>query len=213
LGLFTHFGASFLGGIVKIGAGVKFIDRAEVDRTFTEAEYTSGGLKFGEQWQEGTGYGLDVGILVQLPTAGLPSFGLAVQDVGNTTLIDRRFIFTGSTAIPGAPGNLRQRVNAGFSLLLKHAPGIKSALAFDVKDALYLADGTTERLHAGWELLMNDTVFIRAGVNQGRYWTAGIGFKLAGVILEGGSYGENLLFGTGSRRDDRKYVGRYAIVF
>ncbi len=213
IGIYTHWGASFLGGIVKVGAGAKFLDRAEVERTFSEAEYTGGGLSLAEQWREGVGYGFDAGILVQLPTAGLPAFGISVQEIGNTQLLDRRFIFTGSSGTPGSPPNLRQRVNLGVALNLKHSPGVKSGLAFDVKDALYLADNTIERLHLGWELSVNNSVFVRAGVNQGRYWTAGVAFKLAGIILEGGTYGENLLFGTGSRRDDRKYVGRYAIVF
>lgn len=211
--LSTHWGASFLGGIVKLGVGAKAIDRAEMNRTVAASEIAAGGLSFAQEWKEGVGYGFDAGLLVTLPFSTLPAFGISVQDIGDTTLLDRRFIFTGAAGTPGSPLPIEQRINAGFAINVKHAPGIKSGIAIDIKDLERVSQDYLERIHAGWEIGFKNQVFVRFGVNQGVYWTAGVGLNLAGVILEGGTYGENLLWGTGSRRDDRKFVGRYALSF
>jgi hypothetical protein len=213
LALSTHMGAALFGGILKIGAGAKVINRAEMDRRIPAAEVAAGGLSFGSEWKEGLGYGFDAGLLVQLPFSALPAWGVSVQDIGNTTLLERRVIFTGASGTPGSPNPIRQRINTGFSLNLKHAPGIKSGLSIDVKDLVRISENYQERINAGWELSFKSSIFFRVGVNQGAYWTAGVGLNLAGVILEGGSYGENLFWGTGTRRDDRKFVGRYALTF
>jgi hypothetical protein len=93
----------------------------------------------------------------------------------------------------------------------KHAPGTKSVIALDAKDVLNLDTDLVEQLHAGYELGIQQAVYLRGGVNQGRYWTGGLGFRLGTMGLEMSSYGENLLVGTGGRKDDRKYVVRILV--
>lgn len=214
LALYLHYGVSLMGGVVKFGVGAKALDRAELDRTFTPTEYATGGLSFGTQWKEGIGYGLDAGVLLTSPTSGLPTLGLAVQDIGNTKLMDRRVLWTGAKGAAGAPANLKQRVNVGTSITVKHAPGVKSVYAFEVKDALHLnLGGTTEHMHAGWEVDFNRVLTLRAGYNQGRYWTAGMGVRLAGFQLELDTWGENLYVYTGQTRELRYYVAKYMLAF
>ena len=70
-----------------------------------------------------------------------------------------------------------------------------------------------DSLHAGWELKIKEILKIRAGINQGRYWTAGLGINVAGVIMEFATYGENITHDRSKRIDDRKYVGRYELQF
>ena len=210
LALYMHYGASLFGGVLKIGVGLKALDRAELERTYTPAEYASG-ISFSTQWHEGIGYGVDAGILLAAPVSGIPTLGIVVQDIGVTKLLDRRLLFSGASGSPGAPSSLSQKINAGLGLNVKHAPGVKSGFSFELKDAAHVTGSYLDHFHAGWEVVINRVVYLRAGVNQGRYWTGGVGFFLAGVGLEFATYGENLLFGTGSRRDDRKYVGRYVL--
>jgi hypothetical protein len=50
-------------------------------------------------------------------------------------------------------------------------------------------------------------------LTQGRYWTGGFGLHIGSLALEFSSYGENIAFQNRPRVNDRKYVGRYAIVF
>ena len=214
LGLYSHWAVAFGGGVVKLGFGAKVINRAELDRTYTSAEIASGALEFSSQWQEGWGYGLDAGLLITMPVVGLPTLGLSIQDVGHTEFFDKRLIFTGDSAPQGAPQKINQKVNAGFSTILKHGRGIRSVIAVDVKGVLSLSTSNyLDRIHAGWEMAVNKKLFIRAGLNQGRYWTAGLGISLGGLGLEFATYGENLADEGAPRQADRKYVGRYVLAF
>jgi len=214
LALYANVGASLFGGIIKVGAGVKALDRAEVNRSYTAAEYASG-LSFGGQFQEGIGYGADAGLLATYPSALMPTLAVAVLDVGNTQLYDRRILFTGSGGAPGAPPALPQRINVGFSLNPKHGRGLKSTLSFEVKDVAHVkgASSAQDRFHLGYELNVQSFFFLRAGLNQGRYWTAGLGLQGRFAALEFATYGENISLNPAERLDDRKYVVRYVFGF
>jgi len=212
MGVYMQYGVSLWGGIIKLGVGAKALNRAELQRTYTPEEYALG-LSFGSQWQEGIGYGFDAGLMATAPIAMLPTLALTVQDIGNTTFLDRRVIFTGASGRPGAPAAIQQRINVGAGIEIKHAPGLKSAFQLEIKDVVNVATEYLEHLHLGWEFEAHKSIYLRAGLNQGRYWTAGFGFSISGVGLEFATYGENLLVGTGQRRDTRKYVGRYVLSF
>jgi len=214
LGLYTHYAVALGGGVVKLGVGTKIINRAELDKTYTAAQISSGGLQFSSEWQEGWAFGADAGLLITLPVRGLPTLGLTIQDIGHTDFVDKRLIFTGDSAPQGAPQKINQKVNAGFSTIVKHARGIRSVVAVDVKDLTALnTSNYLDRLHLGWEMAVNRRLFLRAGVNQGRYWTGGLGISLGGLSLEFASYGENIADEGAARQADRKYVGRYVLAF
>lgn len=215
LALYTHFGTAMFGGILKLGVGLKAINRAEVNKTYPAAEVAAGGLKYASEWQEGTGYGYDLGMLLAIPTSMQPTIGIALQDVGNTRLLERRLIWT-SGGTPGTPPDLKQRLNVGLSFNNKHDKGIKSGISFEMKDVLAKSSDKdyTSRLHAGLEVVFNNILYLRGGLNQGRYWTAGIGLSAAGAGLELATYGENVAIGSGSTTvSDRKWVGRYVMGF
>ena len=214
LALYLHYGVSLFGGVVKFGVGAKALDRAELDRTYTTGEYSTGAISFSSQWKEGIGYGVDAGVLITSPTAGLPTLGIAVQDIGATTLRDRRVLWTGSKGTPGAPPRLEQRINVGGSITTKHDAGLKSVFSVEVKDLERFVDNMSlEHWHAGWELNVNDIVRLRAGVNQGIYWTAGLGIQFVGFALDLSTWGENLYAFTGQKRELRYYVGKYTLAF
>jgi len=216
LGAYLQFGVSLQGGAFKLGAGVKAINRAELNRQYEAVDYTAGNLNFATQWKEGIGYGLDLGLLATFPSRLLPTLGISVLNVGNTTMLDRRILFTGSAGAPGAPSAIPQSLNIGFSLNPKHDRGLRSAFSFEVKDLLNVRDTAAlgRRFHAGWELNIQDFIFLRTGLNEGRYWTAGVGVSNRAMALEFTSYGENVSFTPEStRRDDRKYAARYSVGF
>jgi len=214
VGAYAHYAAAFFGGIFKLGVGVKLIDRAEVDRTYTPAQYASV-LSFPSQWNEGTALGLDAGVLLTLPISNLPTLGIAVQDVGNTTFRANKVLFADANAPNSAPNVMKQKVNVGLAMKIKHDRGIKSGLSIEAKDVLVARSQKPyrDRFHAGWELDVQKFFFLRAGVNQGRYWTAGLGVDFDGVGIEFATYGENISNTLGARVDDRKWVGRYVYQF
>lgn len=213
MAVYAHYGFSLFGGIIKLGAGVKLLDRAELNRSYTRAEYEGSGLKFNDEWQEGTGIGYDAGMLLIIPVVFLPTFGLSVQEIGDTLLKEDDMFFS-SAPNNGAPLPLRQKVNAGYAMTVKHDRGSSSTLAFDLKDLAHLSDYAIEHFHAGYELNMNESFFLRAGLNQGKFWTAGLGLYLAGNGLELSSWGEQIRSPVaGLSRAERKWIGRYVIKF
>jgi hypothetical protein len=189
LGAYLHYGVAFGGGIFKLGVGGKMLNRAELDRDYTAAEIGAGSLSFATQWKEGLAVGADVGVLLTLPVVSLPTFGVSVQDVGRTTFQDQRLFFSADSAPQGTPEPLEQTINVGYSMIFKHARGMRSVLAIDYKDVTGVDGNYLDHLHAGFEFNSSDVFFLRAGVNQGRYWTAGLGFELGGLGIEFATYG------------------------
>lgn len=211
LGAYVHVGFSLFGGIVKVGGGMKVLDRAEISKTYAEGTYS--GITWSNEFKEGLGWGFDAGVLLTLPTRIQPTLGVSIQDIGNTTFSEGKVIWTSSPA-SGAPTTIRQRVNAGVGFNAKLDRGIKVGMAFDLKDILASDSDYVSRAHAGIELSFNDILYLRAGVNQGRYWTGGIGLHAGQNGLELATYGERVEFGsTGSQRTDRKWMGRYVLGF
>jgi hypothetical protein len=214
IGAYMHYAAAFWGGIVKVGVGLKILSRAEVERVYTQAEY-GGGLQFPNEWNEGTGIGADAGLLVTLPVTYLPTFAVVVQDFGNTQFRANKVFLASDSAPNVAPNDIKQKVNVGFAMKVRHGRGVASGLSTEVKDLLAATSDKSylDRFHAGWELSVNESFYLRAGLNQGRYWTAGIGLGVEGVGLELATYGENISQVAGERFSDRKWVGRYVAQF
>jgi hypothetical protein len=214
VGAYVQYAASLAGGLVRIGVGGKILDRADLNQTFTAAQLAGGSVKFSNQWNEGLGYGFDVGALFTIPVAGLPTLGVSVMDVGNTRFNQQKLLFASSAAANSSPSSIRQRVNVGLSGILKHSKEVRSVLSIEAKDVTEISGWTSfqDHFHAGWELDLNRFVMIRAGCNQGRYWTAGLALQIESVMLEFTTYGENIST-TGGREDDRKWMGRYAVTF
>lgn len=213
LGGYIHYGVALGGGVVKLGVGGKILNRAELERDYTAAQISAASLQFQNQWQEGLGLGWDAGVLLTLPVTSLPTLGVSVQDIGNTRFADKRIFFTSDAAPAGAPQTLEQKINTGYSMVFKHGRGSRSVVAFDLKDVSHMGTSYLDHFHAGWEFNYADRFYLRAGVNQGRYWTAGFGLSLGGLGLEFGSHGENIAPRGAARVADRKYVGRYVLAF
>lgn len=217
VGAYLQTAASFMGGVIKIGGGIKILDRAEAVKTLTPAQYTKE-LSYGNEWREGLGIGYDAGIILTFPVRYLPRIGLAIQDLANTSFEDQQMLFSNNKSPEGPPRALQQRINGGFAMKIKHGRDVKSMLAAEIKDIGRLGDLPANRtiadyMHAGWELDVRKVLILRAGVNQGRYWTAALGLHVGTVQLDLTSWGENIAFRGESRIDDRKYMGRYSLVF
>jgi len=218
LGAYAQTGLSFGGGIFKIGGGIKIIDRAELINEYTPAEYVDSNLEFGNEWREGLGIGYDVGALLTFPVRFLPRFAVSFQDLGGTKFEDQQLLFKNNKSADGPPGTIRQRVNVGFGFKVKHGRNVRSHFMTELKDVsnAFKSDpylSAADYIHAGWELNVRDILYLRAGANQGRYWTGGFGLHVGGMGLELASFGENVAFKGNPRVDDRKFVLRYFLKF
>jgi hypothetical protein len=148
----------------------------------------------------GAGYGLDLGMLVELPVAGRPTLSFVWQNVGQTKF----------TPLSGsAPPPMDNNAIAGFAM------NYESALV-DVRPAIEYRhinlkeEQIGKRLHLGVEIAFPGFA-IRAGANQG-YYTAGVGIDLKYFRLEAATYGVELDTYPG-QLEDRRYMVQMTLDF
>jgi hypothetical protein len=197
------------GGIVKVGVSGRFVNRTEIHGDLDPA---STGLTVAGLAREGMGVAADAGLILTAPIAGLPALGVSVRDVGNTSYNFREGMFNATTL---RPEDTEQTVDVALSFQPILGNRTRTTIAFEyhgvttplVEDQ----EDVIKRSHAGIEFNFADFAFVRAGANQG-YWTAGLEFATEKFQLQVASYGEEIGNPNG-RREDRRWVGKFALRF
>lgn len=201
----------FWDGRIKIGVSGRAINRAEVDTTLPAS---STGLQFKNLVKEGGAIAGDAGLILTAPWAWLPSLAAVYRDVGGTNFdLNDGFLYNSSQR----PSYVRPSVDAGFSISPILGNKTRLVIAGEVRDVQTLSDepDKMKRYHAGLELNIADTLFLRGGMNQ-RYWTGGLEFSMPYIQLQFASYGEEVGVSTSTQvktREDRRYIGKIAIRF
>jgi hypothetical protein len=150
------YGLKVLNNPLQVGVTGKVINRRLLDQTYTTRELVQeDGIDLGRDLDRGSGFGLDLGAIYALPVFLEPTFGLALQNVGDVNL--------------GDAGKLEQQMNIGAAL---HPPvGFgKLVVAFDIVDLtnqLGEDHDLAKRLHAGIEYRLPVILAVRAGLYQG----------------------------------------------
>lgn len=197
------------GGILKVGVTGRLVNRTEIRRDIDPA---STGLTVGALANEGMGIGADAGLILTAPVAALPALGVAVRDVGNTSYAFREGMFN---ATSGRPVDTEQTVDVALSFQPIIGNRVRTTIAFEyhgITTAIVEAqEDVIKRSHVGAELNFADFAFLRAGANQG-YWTAGLEFATEKFQLQMASYGEEI-GNPSARKEDRRWVGKFAIRF
>jgi len=197
----------FFGGVVKLGFNGRVVDRTEISQTLPA---NSTGLSLASLKRSGMGLGSDIGMIVTMPTAWLPSIAAVVHDVGGTSFGLGNGMF-GSTTY--RPADVKTKVNVAISAFPIVSKRSRLTLTVEARDVVTLGEESDalKRYRLGTELNVADFFFLRAGVHQ-RYWTAGIEFATPYFQLQGASYGEEV--GTSSGNiEDRRWVGAFSIRF
>lgn len=197
------------GGIVKVGVTGRFVNRSEIHDNLDPA---STGLTVAGIAREGMGIAADAGLILTAPIAGLPALGFSVRDVGNTSYNFREGMFN-ATAL--RPQDTEQTVDVALSFQPILGNRTRATIAFEyhgiTTPLVESQEDATKRSHAGIEFNFADFAFVRAGANQG-YWTAGLEFATEKFQLQVASYGEEIGNPNG-RREDRRWVGKFALRF
>lgn len=196
-------------GIVKLGVAGRLVNRAEVHK---DIPASSTGLELKALEAEGMGLAADIGMILTAPVAGLPAIGVSVRDAGNTSYNLRAGMFNVTT---DRPVDTEQSVDVAFSAQPIIGNGARMTISLEyhgVTAALKeVEEDFMKRTHAGFELNFSDFAFVRGGANQG-YWTAGLEFATERFQLQVASYGEEIGSPAG-RREDRRWVGKFALRF
>jgi hypothetical protein len=140
----------------------------------------------------GTGYGLDAGVILELPAASHPAFSFVWHDVGQTAFS----LQSGTTPLLPIDNNFV----AGFSMRLEGA-GFSVKPAFDFTHINLYNEDLGKRFHAGAEITFS-ILSIRGGVNEG-YPAAGAGVKLKAFQFDAAVYGEEIGVFPGQQEDVR----------
>ncbi|WP_409478007.1 hypothetical protein [Pseudobdellovibrio sp. HCB154] len=205
LGVVLGFNQSLFGGVIKVGASAKALNRIEV---VSGTLSTGGPFDLGTIAAEGSAIAYDAGLMIQVPVAWVPTLAVVAHDIGDTefTLRDGVRARTASQ-----PATVKQSVDAAISLFPIHGNKIRSTWTVEYRDVTNSREeeGSKKRLHIGAEVNFKDLFFLRAGMNQG-YYTGGIEISSERFAWQISSYGEEI--GTADApKEDRRYSTRILI--
>jgi hypothetical protein len=195
-GVFT-LADSFFDSRVNMGVTGKYLQKYQADLDIDLSQYEqardqdpSGIVK------QGAGGGLDFGLMVRGGSRLNPSFGLTIQDIGDTVYA--------SDVPETTPDPNYQTVNIGFAV----APGTKVStmrMLIDYRDILNRQQSNPfNKLHLGGEFSIRDTIGLTTGLNQG-YATAGMYLDTYLLRFDLGFYTEETGEYSGHRGDSRLY--------
>lgn len=196
-------------GIIKFGFSGRFFDRTELHKWYTR---NATGLKWDTEVSEGGAIAADGGLILTAPIAWLPSISGVIHDAGHTTF-NAGTGFQYKTSL--RPQTVLQTYDGAFTISPILSNRIRSTLTFEYQDiGNALEPNSTDiyrRLHAGLEINIGDTFFIRGGMNQ-RYYTAGLELAMEHVQFQATTYGEEIGTDT-SPKEDRRYSAKFAFRF
>ncbi len=197
----------FFDGIMKLGFNAKYINRVEMNDVLPD---TSTGLTWGGLVNEGTAISSDIGLMFTAPWQYLPTLALVWRDVGNTSYSMGGGMFYSDRP---EPDSVTQTLDVGVSLSPILGKYSRMQFVGEYRDALTFDDEEDHqrRIHYGLEFNFFDRMFLRGGVNQ-RYWTAGLEVASLNMQFQAATYGEEIGVG-GARREDRRYIFKFAMRF
>ena len=178
-----------LSGIIKIGAALRIINLTTNNKVVPVAQQGVQGYR--RDAEEGFGLGVDVGTLIQLPWASLPTFGAVARNIGDTSLSKGAFYPYATGTAVGA-NRVPMMIDGAFAIQPKlgQTTVLKFAMEFrDTQDKSHVA--TARKVNVGFELGFNKRLFLRMGGSQG-YWSAGFGLSGKSASLDITTYGEEL---------------------
>lgn len=199
----------FFSGVIKVGITGRLVNRTEIHKDLSPA---STGLEIKNIASEGIGIAGDVGLIATAPIQWLPAIGAVVRDIGTTNYNLREGWFNATTT---RPVDTPQRIDVAFSMQPIISNRVRMTIALDYQGIttplVEAQEDAIKRSHAGVEFNIADFAFVRGGANQG-YWTAGLEFATERFQLQAATYGEELGTPT-ARREDRRWIGKFAIRF
>ncbi len=190
------FGFEPVPSFVKFGMDTKYMIRTGTESIFTADQLaTLSSTQISDALKStGTGYAVDTGLLVTLPSPIRPTLSFVWKNMGCTA-------FT-KTAGPNAPPRIQDEMIIGGALEIT-APLISISPTIDYK---YLNRGDIQfgkKISLGVEVSL-PLLNLRAGFNQG-YYTGGVGIDLGIIKVDAASYAEELGEFPG-QIEDRRYV-------
>ncbi len=140
----------------------------------------------------GTGYGIDAGMIMEIPVASHPEFSVVWHDIGQTAFS----LQSGTNQLVPIDNN----IVAGFSMNFG-TDDYYIRPAFDFSHINLYEEAMGKKFHAGVEVGFS-LISLRVGLNQG-YLTYGAGIKYKAFSFDAAIYGEELDTNPGQLEDTR----------
>lgn len=193
-------GFSPAGSALRVGLTGKFIRRELLDQSYTVNDLVQqDGIDLDRDSVDGSGFGLDLGVMLGLPLPLKPSVGVTVQNMGDVDL--------------GDAGELPQQINMGVALQPSLPFGTLTLAAdlVDITTELGTDSDMGKRLHTGAELKFPAVFSVRAGLNQG-YLTAGATIDLR-ILKLAYAYAIEEVGAFAGQTADRRHVAQLSLGF
>lgn len=208
-------------GRIKFGFNGRYINRTEIRDQSPQIPIATTNLELKNYGDEGGAMAADVGLIISMPWAWLPTIAGVVRDAGGTKFTFAEGILNGGAAdatdplYPKAqvPQPVSQTIDAAFALFPVSKGRTRMTITGEYTDVNNVNEelDSAKKIHAGFEFNFSDMFFLRGGWNQ-RYWTAGVELAFADMQFQLASYGEEI--GTVDlNREDRRYSMKFAYRF
>lgn len=197
-------------GRIKLGLGAKLISRIQLDKEDLSSA-SSMSIASNPATTEGVGFSTDASLILAAPWTLVPTLAVIARDVGGTS-------FSQSSGLrmttASRPETVKQTVDAAVALFPIHNKGTRSSWTIEMRDVMnaYQIDNKNKLYHAGFEINYYDYLFLRAGYNQMKYWTAGLELASESFQFQLSTYGEEVGNAT-KAEEDRRYVMKFALRF
>ena len=200
-GLLISGAYGFLDNKLQVGATGKFVRRDGINHTYTVQEIAANRFDPLDQRFQKSDVAFDLGTKYNFSGPLKPNVALVLQNITNLDF--------GS-----ALGKIPQQVNVGASI----NPDfwiLKSTFAVEIDDLTKEVGDDKDlnkRTHLGAEFRFPKILSLRAGVNNGKYFTAGFGLDLWILAVSYATYAEELGAYSG-QRSDRRHVFQASLGF
>ncbi|MCC6278050.1 MAG: hypothetical protein IT289_09065 [Oligoflexia bacterium] len=193
-------------GRIKIAATGKLINRVYVSQPVNGAMTNLEASTFAS---EGTGAGWDGALMLSAPVAWLPSVTAVAHDIGKTKFnLGSGYFFKPATR----PPDINQSIDVALSVFPILSNKVRSSFTVEYRDVQNQErQDIYRRIHAGAEFNINDTFYLRGGMNQ-RYYTAGIELAILRQQIQVSTYGEEIGVYP-NIREDRRFIVQYGLRF
>jgi hypothetical protein len=201
LGLLGGVGGKIPFHNIKLGAGLKVINRQSLEEVYTATDIADEDFedRFEDDLSSGSGISLDLGAIYRLPFFEVveTDIALAIQNLPSMDF--------------GSAKDAETQANVGIALKKSFAKfSLLGALDYiDLTHAIGDDSDWAKRVHMGIEVRLPMILSVRAGLNQG-YGTFGFSTDFKVVRLDFATYTEEVGAHSG-QRSDKRYMGQITI--
>lgn len=186
---------SLFGGVFKIGATAVYLNRKELYKAFGPTDPVD---ISGNDYRSGKSLQITAGARLTIPWTFLPTFSAVLRNATNNDYED---IKNG-----GAPTEIKQTIDAGFSITPQIAKTSRLHIEVNLKDVNDAYDTSYKRrLAGGVELDFNRRLFLRGGYGDG-WGSGGIGVRTRTFIMDISTYAVDRSLDGFREEEDRRWV-------